>query len=84
MARPHTGWALLSVAVGAYEYRQIRAARPTLSAEFSAGLRHPVARWPVVAGWAALTGHLFGVIPARYDPVLALGATLRKLLANGH
>lgn len=41
----------------------------TMSELFRAVARHPVGRPVLIGVWATLTAHLFGLIPAQYDPL---------------
>lgn len=69
------GWVGLTAYVIAWD----RFADETLSMAFGKALLHPRVRWPTIAVWAAVTGHLFGIIPERVDPIHHLGrAIVRK------
>lgn len=59
------GWVSVGAVVIAAELIDAR----TMSEAFSAASRHPVGGPVLIASWAILTAHLFGVIPDRYDPV---------------
>lgn len=59
------GWVSVAAVVVAAELIDTR----TMSEAFRAASRHPVAGPVVLVTWAVLTGHLFGTIPPRYDPI---------------
>jgi len=64
------GWVSVACVVIAAEIIDAR----TMSEAFRAASRHKVAGVPIAVGYAILTGHLFGIIPAKYDPVCYLAA----------
>lgn len=71
-------WLVLAGAVCVYDLYAVRRDRETLSAAFHRGVRHPVARWPVIACWAYLTAHLFVGPSWRSDPFRYLADRLRS------
>ena len=64
-------WLGLVGYVLAYDLYAIRSGRQTLSAAFYEALRHPQRRWLVIAAWAYLTGHLFGLDRHRWADIRA-------------
>ena len=65
------GWALLSTFVLAWDYGvALQLEGETLSTSFRRAARNPKGRWPVVVVWGVTTLHLFGRLPARYDPFI--------------
>lgn len=66
------GWVSVGCVVLAAEVIDAR----TMSEAFHAASRHPVAGVPVAVGWAVLTGHLFGIIPGKYDPIHLLAVNV--------
>jgi len=65
-------WVGLALYVAVYDLFAIRSERSTLSAAFFGWFSHRVGRFGVVLAWLALTGHLFRVIPKRFDPLRSL------------
>lgn len=63
------GWVAVGAVVVAAELIDSR----TMSEAFSEAARHPQWGIAVLAAWAILTGHLFGVLPPRYDPIHQFG-----------
>lgn len=59
------GWVSVGAVVVAAEVIDAR----TMSEAFRIASRHPVAGPVLVTSWGVLTAHLFGVIPAQYDPI---------------
>jgi hypothetical protein len=59
------GWVVLAAVVVAADYYGDR----TMSDAFRSGTRNRYARPVMVAGCLLLNGHLFGLIPERYDPI---------------
>ena len=73
---PMTGWAVVALVVIAWDALSAE----TLTGAFGkAREAHPVADAAVIVAWAALTGHLLGVLPRQADPfaVLTIPRTLR-------
>lgn len=65
--RGSTGWWLMLVAVLVWDLSAPD--EHTLSESFRKSMDHPVKAVVVAAGWAALTAHLYNVIPKRADPL---------------
>jgi hypothetical protein len=59
------GWVSVGAVVIAAELLDER----TMSEAFRAASRHPVGGPVMVTAWVILTGHLFGAIPQKYDPI---------------
>lgn len=59
------GWVAVGAVVIAAELMDTR----TMSEAFGEAARHPVYGPVIFTAWAILTAHLFGAIPARYDPI---------------
>lgn len=57
------GWVALGVVIVVADAAGDR----TMSSAFRDVSRHPVGRPLMIVSWFLITGHLFGVIPARYD-----------------
>lgn len=65
------GWLCVAAAVTAVDVHAGLTGHPTLSATFRAAANsHPVA---IGAATVYLLAHLFGVVPAEYDPLTRLG-----------
>lgn len=58
------GWVSVGAVVVIAELLDAR----TMSEAFRSASGHPVGGPVIFASWAILTAHLFGVLPARYDP----------------
>lgn len=76
--RLRSGWGLLLVFVVAYDTWALLGKHQTLSAEFLDAVQHPKRRWFVIAAWAYLTAHLFGLLPRKYDPLIVTGSSLAR------
>ena len=59
------GWVAVGVAVILAELLDEK----TMSEAFRDAARHPVYGPVIFGAWGVLTAHLFGAIPARYDPI---------------
>ena len=70
-----TGWGLIGVAVAVWDLTAPEG--ELLTDRFRRARRHPVGLALVLAGWAVLTGHLFGVLPERWDPIRLPGPARR-------
>lgn len=75
--RGSAAWVLLAVGILAWDLTA--ADDQTLSESFRRGADSPVARLVIVASWAALTAHLFGVLPHRTDPLHAVYVARRRM-----
>lgn len=64
------GWWLLAVVIFLWDFL----ASETMSAAFERNRRHPL----LTIGWAALTAHLYGVLPHRIDPIVRFGQLLKR------
>jgi hypothetical protein len=62
---PEAGWIALGILVAAADVT----GSTTMSDAFRTASRHPVGRPLMIAGWAILTAHLFGLIPPERDPI---------------
>lgn len=62
-------WVGLAAYVVAYDAWAMVTGRETLSSAFARAVAHPKARWVTIAAWATLTGHLFQLIPQKWDPL---------------
>ena len=62
---PEYGWIALGVLVAVADVT----GKHTMSDTFRAASRRPVVGPVVIVSWALLTAHLFGLVPARYDPI---------------
>lgn len=62
-------WVGLAVYVVVYDLYAVFSNNRTLSSAFWAAIDHPVRRWPTIMAWLYITGHLFRLIPAKYDPL---------------
>lgn len=71
--RPHhhgeRAWAGLVAGVAAYDAYAIRRNKSTMSTAFYEATRGVRGRLLLIAIWAVLTGHLFRLIPKRFDPM---------------
>lgn len=65
-------WVGLALYVIGYDVYAIKSGRSTLSAAFFSGFSHKVGRFGVIVAWVMLTGHLFRVIPKRFDPLRSM------------
>jgi hypothetical protein len=65
---PEYGWLALGLLVVAADVTGSR----TMSDAFRTASRSPVGRPIMIASWAILTAHLFGVIPPGLDPINAV------------
>lgn len=45
----------------------------TMSEAFRAAAKHPAGRPVMLAAWAVLTAHLFGILPPHRDPIHQFG-----------
>jgi hypothetical protein len=77
-----TGWIALGAGVLTWNATHTRTGE-TLSSAYTRGLRHPVARWAVLAGWGVVTLHLLAFLPQRADPLHWAGASLNRYLGEG-
>lgn len=59
------GWVAVSAVVVAAELLDEK----TMSEAFHTASRHPAYGPVVISAWGILTAHLFGFIPAKYDPI---------------
>lgn len=62
-------WIGLAAYVTVYDVVAVLHNKDTLSEAFYCAVRHPKRRWPTVLAWTFITGHLFKVIPEKYDPL---------------
>lgn len=62
------GWLGLTIYVVAYDIWAAKTKRQTLSTAFYEAVSSPRHRYGVVLVWAYLTGHLFKILPRRFDP----------------
>lgn len=69
-------WAGLACYVIAYDVWAIKTNRQTLSAAFYKAVANPSGRYGVILAWAYLSGHLFKILPRRYDPIYRLAERL--------
>lgn len=74
----YNGWAGVAAVVVAAEALDKR----TMSSAFEEARRHPIAGPAVCGFWAALTAHLFGIIPDRYDPFKRAFSMIAKVVAR--
>jgi hypothetical protein len=76
---PMTGWAAVALVVIAWDALSAE----TLTGAFGkAREAHPVADAGVIVAWAALTGHLLGVLPRQADPFAVLTVPRRIIRAD--
>ena len=73
------GWAFLSAYVVAWDLVALFSGHETLTSAFWRGTHHPVSRLPVTVVWLVTTAHLFGVLPARMDPISLLGQQIGRI-----
>jgi len=62
-----TAWLGLIAYVFAYDIIALRSGRSTLSAAFYNGVQKKHSAFLLILAWGALTGHLFHLIPRKYD-----------------
>lgn len=62
-------WFVLFVGVALYDWWASESGNDTMSQSFARAVDDPVRRWPTLAFWAYLTGHLVKVVPPKYDPL---------------
>ncbi len=60
-------WIVLAAYVLVYDTIALHRGRETMSASYTRALGSPSRRWPTIAAWALLTGHLFDAL-GRSDP----------------
>jgi hypothetical protein len=65
-------WVGLLAYVVAADAHAALTGRETLSTAWWRAVQHPRRRWPVTLIWAYLTGHLFHLVPERFDPLRRL------------
>jgi hypothetical protein len=62
---PEYGWIALAIIVAAADVTGSR----TMSDAFRTASRSKIGRPVIIAGWAVLTAHLFGLVPPERDPI---------------
>lgn len=65
-------WIALAVGVAAYDAWAGLTGHETMSQSYYRAIRHPFRKWPTIMVWAYITGHLFHIIPTRFDPLRRL------------
>lgn len=66
-------WIGLLAYVAAYDAYAMVTGHETLSSSYYRALTDPKRRWLTITVWAGLTGHLFKLIPRKYDPLAQVG-----------
>ncbi len=73
------GWVAIAAGVLAWDLL----ADETLTDAFRRAHAHPASRVVVVAAWAVLTGHLFGLIPDKADPFYVAYTATERMRHRG-
>ena len=77
-------WIGLLAYVTAYDAYAMITGRETLTNSYYRALADPKRRWLTIAAWGYLTGHLFEVLPKKYDVMAQMGVTAARLRSRFH
>jgi len=72
-------WIGLLAYVVAYDVYAMATGHETLTSSYYRALSDPRRRWVTITAWGYLTGHLYGVIPKRFDLMARVGTVASRL-----
>ena len=70
-------WVGLLAYIVAYDAYAMTTGHETLSASYYRALQDPRRQWLTIVVWIGMTGHLFRLIPERYDLLRQIGIVAR-------